>query len=124
MPNMTFQCTECAVVFPSKELANCDDCTSPSMIQRWQQNMFIFSCLLYDEGYETVLDDPGFDSLTQYLLKWYDQDGTPDFKARVSQDQLRAGTGLGLVYTDLERAAAIEWFERVKGRKPDNVNDL
>lgn len=85
-------------------------------IMAWQAEMFVLSCLLYDEAEgicDPVLKDEDFDQHCRKLIDWYDK--LPEaFRARVSIDRLKAGTTSGMVYTDEERAEARAWLKRAR----------
>lgn len=96
---------------------------TPAEIMRWQEEMYLFSCLLYEGHWECVVTDESFDRHCQRLLDWYDETA-PEFQARVPRENLIAGTGLGLQFTDAERAGAFEWFGRIRGRQPGSLDDI
>lgn len=85
---------------------------------RWQEEMFIYSCFLYEEGHDTVLSDSNYDQLCQFILRWYN-DTTPEFRERVDESRLVTGTAAGLVYTEEEKQKAFEWRKRIKEVKEE-----
>jgi hypothetical protein len=80
--------------------------------------MFIYSCWLYDNDFETVFTDAAFDSFCAQLHEMYD-DLPFDIQDRIDIGNLRAGTSLGMTYLEGDAAGAIAWFERVRGRGPE-----
>lgn len=91
---------------------------TPEEIWKWQQDMFIYSCYLYYELDDPILSDQVFDAHCKMLLEHY-EDCTPDFKARVSREDLRTGSGFALNYTEDEIAGALKWKNRVRPPKED-----
>lgn len=75
--------------------------------------MFILSCALYERGEDTVLSDADFDQHCAWLLSYYD-DLSPEFRARVSRENLECGTALGLTFTEQEFQEGLEWHARVR----------
>ena len=92
-------------------------------IMDWQGEMFILSCWLYANNYETVFDDPMFDDHCEKLLQWYD-DLSVDFQIRIDRDRLRSGTAMGLEYFPEEPEKAKAWFRRIRGRDPVCYDDI
>ena len=90
---------------------------------RWQCEMFIYSCWLYENDYETVFSDSDYDIHCNSLLNWYD-DIPAEFKDRISKDRLGAGTASGLVYLPEDEENAKAWFRRARGRDPLCFKDL
>lgn len=86
-------------------------------IYRWQGQMFIYSCWLYDNEFETVFSDSEFDEFCVLLLSCYD-DLPFDIQDRIPKGNLEAGTSLGLTYNTDDGIHAVQWFERVRGRSP------
>ena len=81
-------------------------------IWRWQEEMFIYSCYLYDKEDRPILSDEIFDQHCKMLSKRYDK-LSEEFKSRVPKEQLDASTALGLTYTDSDIAGANAWYDRV-----------
>nr|WP_269929962.1 hypothetical protein [Aminobacter sp. HY435] len=82
--------------------------------------MFLYASVLYYEWDLAVLTDEDFDDHCHKLLKWWPH--LPEwFKARVTREDLNAGTGFAVTIANDERLAAVEWFERVRG--PISTNE-
>lgn len=82
-------------------------------IWQWQCEMFIYSCYLYEKENDPVLTDPDFDTHCALLLRAYSK--LPKwFTDRVPEDQLSAGTSVGLKYSEDDISGAQAWRMRTK----------
>lgn len=92
-------------------------------IAKWQADMYIYSCWLYANDYETVLDDCSYDQVV--LTVEYYWDWLPDaLKERVPKDTLKDGSSIHLAaggWTVQDQLGAFEWFKRVRGRWPNKL---
>lgn len=80
-------------------------------IMEWQASMFIYTSLAYYDWAISIWPDDMFDTHCAFLLKLYPR--LPLwFRTRVSEGDLRAGTGFTLVYSNDERREAVDWMER------------
>lgn len=84
----------------------------------WDCQMFIYASLLYYEHDLSVWPDETYDNHCHTLLNWYAK--LPAwFTERVSEEDLRAGTGFALKTTPAEHTEALAWYSRVRGEPID-----
>lgn len=88
---------------------------TPERILEWQCQMFIYTSLLYYKHDISAWSDDLFDQHCKWLLDRYDR--LPAwFTARVTEGDLRAGTGFALEYTDEEERDALWWHNDLRLR--------
>ena len=86
-------------------------------IADWQCKMFIYASALYYQKNLSVWSDEMFDDHCRILLVIWEH--CPRwFKQRVTQEDLKAGTGFALKYTDDEIESALSWYTYVQTLKP------
>ena len=75
---------------------------------------YLMSCYLYYEEDKQVLSDDEFDALGKRLLDEWDQ-VEQMHKHLITKDDLMAGTGYAIKYTNMIKGAANRWHQLVKG---------
>lgn len=86
-------------------------------------NNWIKACLLYDNHNTSMISDEVFDNLSASLLQHYPE--LPEwFTQRVDVDRLRAGTAIGLTYTEEEKRWADNWLSENSAGTFDGFEDL
>lgn len=84
----------------------------PEKMWNWQCEMFVYASLLYYEHDLSVWSDETYDNHCEMLLRNYHH--LPAwFTERVSDEDLRAGTGFALKTTPEEHTAAFAWYARL-----------
>jgi len=78
--------------------------------------IFLMSSYLYYEKDESVLTDSQFDYLCKRLYDNWDK-VEHMHKHLISKDDLKAGSGYGIEYTNMIRGGAISWYEQEKGNQ-------
>lgn len=94
-----------------------------SAIAEWQALMYIYSCYLYDHGYEYPLDDHGYTAVWENVKHYYPH-LSPALQARIPYEILDTPTSIGLGrlgWREEDREGAFAWFERVMGRPPTKL---
>jgi len=73
--------------------------------------IYLMSSYLYYECDKNVLDDVEFDYLCKRLLdNW--NDVRHIHKHLIDKDNLKAGSGYGIAYTNMIMSSAISWYEQ------------
>lgn len=73
--------------------------------------IYLMSSYLYYECDKNVLDDVEFDYLCKRLLdNW--NDVRHIHKNLIDKDNLKAGSGYGITYTNMIMSSAISWYEQ------------
>lgn len=102
-----------------------------SSIADWQARMYIYSCYLYDNGYEHPLDDHAYTVVWQMLAGLPPYPGpplwealSPHLKERIPFTILDTPSSIGLAqlgWREEDREGAFEWFARIHGRNPTQL---
>lgn len=95
-------------------------------IAEWQARMYIYSCYLYDNDFEYVLDDLSYTSVWENVKHYWEH--LPDeLKERIPYEILDTPSSIGLSalgWRQEDREGAFEWFNRVHGREPQHLGEL
>lgn len=89
-------------------------------IAAWQAEMYIYSCYLYDNGYEHPLDDHSYTAVWENV-KYYYPYLPEDLKQRIPYKILDTPSSIGLAqlgWREEDRRDAFAWHLRVKGKLP------
>ena len=79
-------------------------------------HIYLMSSYLYYELDKNVLSDSQFDYLCKKILDNWDNINHMH-KHLIDKDNLKAGIGYGLEYTNLIKGASLNWYEHMKGKK-------
>ena len=82
--------------------------------------IYLMSSYLYYELDKNVLTDSQFDYLCKKILDNWDNINHMH-KHLIDKDNLKAGSGYGLEYTNLIKGAALNWYENMKGKVNGNT---
>ena len=75
--------------------------------------LYLMSSYLYYEQDKNVLDDVEFDYLCKRLLDNWD-DVKHIHKHLIDKNNLKAGSGYGITYTNMIMSSAMSWYEHDK----------
>lgn len=92
-------------------------------IAEWQALMWIYSCYLYDNGYEHPLDDHSYTYVWD-AVRHYHPHLPAYLKERIPFEILDTPSSIGLSalgWRQEDHEGAFEWFARCKGRPPEKL---
>ena len=75
--------------------------------------IYLMSSYLYYEHDKNVLKDEQFDYLCKKLYDNFD-DVTHMHKHLIDKDNLKAGSGYGITYTNLIMSSALAWYKEME----------
>lgn len=75
--------------------------------------IYLMSSYLYYEHDKNVLDDTQFDYVCKRLYDNFD-DVTHMHKHLLDKDNLKAGSGYGITYTNLIMSSALAWYKEME----------
>ena len=75
--------------------------------------IYLMSSYLYYEHDKNVLDDTQFDYVCKKLYDNFD-DVTHMHKHLLDKDNLKAGSGYGITYTNLIMSSALAWYKEME----------
>ena len=75
--------------------------------------IYLMSSYLYYEHDKNVLDDTQFDYVCKKLYDNFD-DVTHMHKHLLEKDNLKAGSGYGITYTNLIMSSALAWYKEME----------
>ena len=78
--------------------------------------IFLMSSYLYYEKNKSVLTDEQFDNVCKKLYNNWEK-VTHMHKHLISKDDLLAGSGYGIKYTNMIKGGAMSWYKQEKGVK-------
>ena len=78
--------------------------------------IYLMSSYLYYEHDKNVLDDTQFDYLCKKLHDNWDS-VEHMHKHLIDKDNLEAGSGYGVAYTNMIMSSAMSWYEQEKGNQ-------